>query len=72
MVRLKLTARAKVYRNDRHFNPTMVRLKLKNAKISYISNNAFQSHNGSIKTILEGGLTAKPFNFNPTMVRLKR
>ena len=50
MVRLKLTARAKVYRNDRHFNPTMVRLKLKNAKISYISNNAFQSHNGSIKT----------------------
>ena len=54
MVRLKQSVAARMRAATLYFNPTMVRLKLELGAVAWLKNNRFQSHNGSIKTILGG------------------
>ncbi len=55
----------------RDFNPTLVQLELSGTSWKEITETAFQSHIGAIRT-MAGGLTAQWLtDFNPTLVQLE-
>ena len=58
--------------NSGGFNPTMVRLLLRESTEPVLPHNWFQSHNGAIAAQVVCRLFRYAQSFNPTMVRLLR
>ena len=71
MVRLRRSSMTVSGVSVETFNPTMVRLRRSDSENVENTEQAFQSHNGAIATLLRWAGLLVLDSFNPTMVRLR-